>query len=330
MQALGLDADALKEFHQLRRISLKNNFISSLPASVFPSTLSYLDLSSNPNLESTSFLKGLVSLTTLILSDCTKIGSVFDPKSEDFKDCASLKVLVMDHCGFSGELNLKKASFAKSLETLIVSHNDIQSINLKHVGNLKKLSASNNGNLQEVKHLESRVIAEIRLANCIKLRDVHFLSKNQRKLALLDLSGCEIVHDWSALQKRLCVESLLTLSLKGTPLRKQYSDRESFEEACLKAIGCKKLRTLDFAKITARPNVESNESDGEDFDVAASSGESESEASEPEAKSAEEKESLKIDDAEKELADKQHKSLNKKMKIDDDSEGLFRGVQSAW
>jgi hypothetical protein len=270
LQVTAISDTALLCFTKLRRLSLKDNFLETLPTSL-PNTITFLDLTNNVTLNNLNFLTCLPALTTLLLGDCPKVGNCLDLGGSDFAACKNLKVLVLDRCELKGTINLTHASFAENLDTLVVSHNDIEKIDLKSCKNLKKLSASNNTNLKKIKHVPDRCIAEIRLANCSSLESLKFLSRtDQHKLALLDLSFSPLVNSWKELKSVLNVHSLLTLSLKGTPLRASYTSREEYEKACFASLNCRKLRTLDFAKLTIIPSEhiasDVEDSDGEQFE----------------------------------------------------------------
>jgi len=284
LDATGLSPDALKPFTKLRRLTLKGNHIAQLGPDALPKTLSYLDVSKNSELKDLSFVKGLRSLTTLILSECPAVGEVLNLEGELFAECVSLKVLVLDRCDLKGTLSLSASPFADKLETLIVSHNQLKKIDLKNCTGLTKLSASHNPGLRKVKNVPSRTIAEIRLANCPELESLGFLSKLQSKLALLDLSSSPLVKSWSDLRDVLSVDSLLTLNLKGTPLYDSLaSSKDDYERECLKALKCRKLRTLDYHKVTvklaAEDMADKEDDEGEDFDklLAASKDDSDDE-----------------------------------------------------
>ena len=313
-----LEDDCLSTFPKLTRLVLKSNELETLP--ILPSTLKYLDVSKNQRLTNLSFLKGLVNLTSLLLSECVQLQTSFRFE-EDFVDCKNLKVLLLDHIGIAGKLILnEKIPFRRTLSTLIVSHNALEEIDLKSAKYLDKLSASNNPKLSLIMNIP-RTLTELRLAHCVGLSSLDFLNKNLKNLELLDLAKCPLVSNWKNLE--ISSKSLLNLNLKGTNLRIKYDDNlDKYQKDCLKNLKCKKLRSLDFTTIPsaiyeAFKNMEQEEEDDDDNDE----GEDFPEIQKPEL-------SMHLEDFQdcdtKEVMPKQ-----KKGRVDD-ADDLFLGEKSAW
>lgn len=256
----------------MRRVNLAKNGLEEIAPGLLPASLSYLNVSNNESLCNIKFVAGLQNITTLILSCCKEIGKTLN-LTEGVGNCNKLKVLVMDRCGLSGTFSLENTACAKSVNTIVLSHNDeLVKIDLKGCRDISKLSASNNAGLKIVQNLPDSSLAELRLAHCPSLNSLAFLSKKQKKLALLDLSSSPLVKEWTDLKTVLCTLSLLTLNLKSTPLQLQFPDFDVYEKETVSNLQCKRLRTLDFKKImTGAPQKEdkiADESDeGEEFDI---------------------------------------------------------------
>lgn len=215
----------------LTKLVLVNSHLSDTAfLAPFSSTLTFLNLSINPNIPPSSWviISSLSNLFVLNLSHCAI--SSFPPA---ISTLASLKALVLSNNTLESLPDLSRLT---SLNTLVVSHNKLLSLppSLSNLSSLVKLSASHN-------NLSSSALAAIDLSSLSTLRQLrlndnpnldalppHFASWGKatqgaivgKGLELLELGNCSF-KDWSSLRFIAAHSSINNFSLKGTPIEEE-------------------------------------------------------------------------------------------------------------
>ena len=258
LAATRLHERALKGFAALRRLDLAGNELGR-DAGTIPRLcetvpgITYLDVSRNEGLRAEHIATAVRGLTQLVSLKASGVDLASANASTleaelaiDDGPAESLRVLVLDRTSLAGDLRL---TACVGLEALVVSHNQLHSIDVRALANLEKLSASHNPALVSAPRLPKHPskLAEIRLAHCEALEDLSPLTKKAQLLVglkLLDLTAVPGLNAWSLLEGFPSVD---TLGAKATPLRESIPTHDEYVQSARKAFP--RLKTLDFAKL---------------------------------------------------------------------------------
>jgi Leucine-rich repeat (LRR) protein len=212
----------------MHKLDKKNQNLTSIEGGELSHSLARIDLSKN-------------SLSKLDISHCrqlrwlnlshNKLASI-----EGFADLPELEVLNVSHNELEGKINVGRLKQLKALvlngnqlttikgleklhrlETLIVSNNDLSDLGgwISKSVSLKKLSASNNPNIQSFDGLRGLVrMKELRL-NGTGMTRVHAFVERMGQLRILEVGGNRIT-SWEDVGR--LPEGMWQLNLKGNPI----------------------------------------------------------------------------------------------------------------
>ena len=231
--ATSLEAGLLVGFRALVRLELQGNDLRDLPRGLAAACpLTYLDVSKNPGLSCEGVARALEGATKLVTLKAAQIdASSADAASLDkalglSSVASSLKVLLVEDSKLQGKLAL--GSLLGGIEVLVVSHNQLSSIDVRGAANLVKLSASHNTTLSAFPDVRGCAsLAEVRVSHCTGMSSVELLRKAAADVAghlkLLDVADVPGVSSWDLLEPYATLE---ILNLSGTPLVGELSPTE--------------------------------------------------------------------------------------------------------
>jgi len=199
------DVDPLSRLKELKKLELRGNQLSRLRFLEANSALCWLALAGN-RFTKLDHLQKLQSLAVLDISD-NKISSFVGLAGlQSLKALIATRNLVRNVTGITPESH-------PLLETLVLSHNQIEDFSFKGFPALKKISLSHNALKSFPELSELPELAELRL-NGNKIASVGACAAGLNKLAILDIGSNDIASiDDLAVLKRL--PTLKNLSLFG-------------------------------------------------------------------------------------------------------------------
>ncbi|MFT3986874.1 hypothetical protein [Aestuariivirga sp.] len=235
-----IDADELDEkcfntsaFPKLRRIICDNNKLQILDKKSFGNDflkhLTFVHFSNNL-LTNVNAIQQMDKLTTLTLSH-NKLKE-FDSNLL-LKNLKNLKALMLDHNLLYGEFVIPQE--CNQLSVLVISHNELDTLNVTNINNLKKISASSN-KFKSIPNVNMHIgLNELRLAhNKIKIKNsdsIAIIFNKLVKLNLLDLSSNKI-ENFEILLNGLkgTSKELKNLSIRGNPFCIINDDEDNNKE----------------------------------------------------------------------------------------------------
>jgi Leucine-rich repeat (LRR) protein len=208
--------DLLGFSEKLRRLDLSSNNLIRLNGFVACQRVSYLNVSKNQfqgdsGLEELRYLK---ELRTLNIGYNDRIGAL---QSHIVKPLSKLQAFIGNDCGF------KRVSFLKflpSLNTIVLSRNQLKSFSIEELGPfnfLSKLSIGHN-QLTSFPDLSSvSTLEELRINNNSITEIPQEFCATHPKLKTLDISH-NLLSDWTNVTRLATMKSLTNLTLKGNRL----------------------------------------------------------------------------------------------------------------